>query len=309
LEGIGEAIETAGLSGAKLHISHLKAAGEKNWGLQSEALAMVEQAQANGLEVTFDVYPYTLTGSVLYTLLPDWVSEGGKRQMLGRLKDPGLRPRIIGEMKKSGVDYAKMAVSVSGVGKELKRKKIIELALSQEKSVEECILDVLVASEGRVTVTAEVLSEENVSEAVRHPFSIVSSNGSGYDLGYKKSGDLVHPRNFGSFPRALRQFVREKKVLSWEEAIHKMTGKPAGQFGLEKRGVLQKGNWADVAVLDPKTISDKATAEDPFQYSEGVSWLVINGEIVLQKGSYNGRRVGRVIRRERSFFGEIVRTI
>lgn len=299
LSGVREAIETARLAGAKLHISHFKAVGDKNWELQDEALALMEQAKAGGLDVTFDAYPYTLTGSVLYTFLPDWVSAGGKKQMLGRLKDLTLRTRILKEMKASEIGYSKMVVSVSGIGKELKRKKIVELARIQEKSVEEAILDVLIASDGRVTITTEALNDDNVEKAIAHPFSMVASNGSGYGVEYKESGDLLHPRNFGAFPRVLRQFVREKNILSWEDAIHKMTGKPAQHFNLEKRGVLKKGNWADVVVFDPEMISDKATADNPFQYSEGIEWLLVNGVIVLQKGSYNGRRMGRVILRQK----------
>lgn len=300
--GIAEAIETARLSGAKLHISHFKAVGEKNWGLQHEALALLEQAKVNGLDVSFDVYPYTLTGSVLYTFLPDWVTDGGKRMMISRLKDVELRKRIIKEMKNSGIDYSKMVVSVSGIGKELKRKKIIDLARIQEKTVEATILDVLIASDGRVTITMEALDGENVKMALEHPFSIIASNGSGYAVEYKKTGDLVHPRNFGSFPRVLGQYVRDKGVLSWEEAIHKMTGGPAKQFNLEKRGVLKRGHWADVAIFDPKKIIDKSTVDNPFQYSEGIEWLVVNGEIVLQEGVFNGKRMGRVIRKEKKFF-------
>jgi len=302
LGAIGEAIETSQLAGVKLHIAHLKVVGEKNWGLQGDALAMIEQAKIGGLDISFDVYPYTLTGSVLYTLLPDWVVAGGKRMMLGRLKDPQLRARIISEMQQSEIDYATIIVSVSGIGKELKRKKIVDLAQAQAKSVEESVLDVLVASDGRVMITMEVLSQKNVERALEHPFSIVASNGSGYDLNYKKSGDLVHPRNFGAFPRVFRQYVRDKKILSWEEAVHKMTGKPAQHFSLDKRGTLKKGNWADVAVFDPKIIADKATVDNPFQYAEGVLWVLVNGEIVLQNGNYNGRRAGRVIRKEKSFF-------
>lgn len=298
---VGEAIETSRLAGAKLNISHFKAVGKKNWGLQNEAMVLMEQAKANGLDITFDVYPYTLTGSVLYTLLPEWLTEGGKRMMISRLGDLKLRERAIREMKDSEINYSKIIVSISGIGKTLKRKKIVELARAQQKSVEESILDILVASDGRVMITMEALDWENVEKAMEHPFSIVASNGSGYDVDYKKSGDLVHPRNFGSFPRVFRKFVREKKVLSWEEAICKMTKKPAQCFGLEKRGVLKKGNWADVVVFDPQAIKDKATVDDPFQYSEGIGWVMVNGEIVLQNGNYNGRRVGRVIRKERSF--------
>ncbi len=297
VRAVEEAIKTAQASGVKLQISHLKVMGEKNWNLMDEAINLIETAKVSGVDVSFDVYPYAVTGSVLYILLPDWVAKGGKKMMINRLEDPSIRKRVVDEMQNAGIDYSKINIAISHLDKTLTRKKIIDIAASQGKPAEEVVVDLLVASEGRVITSMAVLSEKNMIKAIQHPFSIISSNGSGYNTGHKKSGELVHPRNFGSFPRVLAEYVRDKKVLSWEEAIHKMSGKPAEKFGIKKRGALKENNFADVLVIAPNEVRDLATGENPYQYSQGIKWAVINGEIVIENGKYNKKKVGEVIRR------------
>ncbi len=303
---VDEALEVAKNSGVKLHISHLKAMGEKNWNLMDEALGLIERAKENGVDVTFDVYPYTNTGSVLYVLLPDWVSEGGRRAMLGRLKDPVLRAKAISEMKSgfsakggpaSGWDYSKVEIAVSPLNKTLARKSIAEIAQSQGKSIEEAVIDTLIASEGMVITSMEVLSEENVEKAIVHPLSIIASNGSGYNLEHAKSGELVHQRSFGTFPRVLSKYVADKKIISWEEAIRKMTSLPAEKFGLEKRGKLQEKYFADITIINKEGIKDLATKENPYQYSRGVSGVIVKGKVILSGGEYLGERGGEVLRK------------
>jgi N-acyl-D-aspartate/D-glutamate deacylase len=300
IASIEEAIEVAQKTGVKMQISHLKVIGEDNWHLMAEAINLVETARGNGIDVNFDVYPYTVTGSVLYIFLPDWVSEGGKKMMLHRLKDPGTRRQILAEMRSNNFDFSKITISISPLNKTLTRKKITDIAISQGKTVEEAILDILIASEGQVVTMTEALSEKNVAKAIQHPFSIISSNGSGYSVDYRKTGELVHPRNFGAFPRVLFKYVREDRVLSWEEAIYKMSGKPALKFGLEKRGILEVGNFADIVVFDQDKIRDLATVQDPYQYCKGIATVLVNGEVVLEEGRLTGKRAGEVIRSSKS---------
>lgn len=293
---IDEALEVAKNSGVKLHISHLKAMGEKNWNLMGEALGLIDRARERGVDVSFDVYPYTNTGSVLYTLLPDWISEGGRRAMLHRLKDPVLRAKAIDEMKKSGFNYSKVEIAISPLNKTLTRKSIAEIAESQGKSIEEAVVDTLIASEGMVITSMEVLSEENVEKAIAHPLSIIASNGAGYNLEHAKSGELVHQRSFGTFPRVLSKYVAGKKLLSWEEAIRKMTSFPAEKFGVEKRGKLQEKYFADIAIINKDKIKDLATKENPYQYSQGVEEVIVNGKIILSEGKYLGEKNGSILR-------------
>ncbi len=302
IRAVEEAIRISQTTGVKLQISHLKAMGKKNWPLMEEALNLIETARTSGIDVHFDVYPYTSTGSVLYILLPDWVTEGGRQMMLSRLKDEGTRKRVTKEMKASENDYSKITISISALDKSLNHKKITDIAEAQGKTVEDAIIDVLIASDGHVVTMMEVLSDKNVDKAVINPFSIVSSNGSGYDIEHRKTGEVVHPRNFGSFPRVLATYVRSRSVVGWEEAIRKMSGLPAEKFNIENRGVIIKGNYADVVVFDPKTIKDLATVENPYQYSQGIDCVLINGQIAMNHGIIENLRAGEVLRRKSSLF-------
>jgi N-acyl-D-amino-acid deacylase len=302
IRAVEEAIRIAQITGVRLQISHLKAMGKKNWPLMEEAINLIETARNSGIDVHFDVYPYTSTGSVLYILLPDWVTEGGRNMMLSRLKDPDVRKRVIKDMKASDYDYSKITISISALDKSLNRKKITEIALSQGKSIEDTIVDVLIASEGRVVTMMEVLSDKNVDKGVINPFSIISSNGSGYNTQHRDTGEVVHPRNFGSFPRVLANYVRGRGVVGWEEAIRKMSGLPAEKFNIENRGIIKKGNCADVVVFDPAAIKDLATIENPYQYATGIEWVLINGNIAMKNGQIMQSRSGEVIRRKSSLF-------
>jgi len=301
VKAVEEALLIAKETGAPIHISHLKAVGEKNWHLMDEVFNLIETAALHDIAVTFDVYPYTSTGSVLYTLLPEWVTQNGRRMMIERLKDRQTYLTVLRDMNSNDTDYSKILISVSTFSKMLSRRKISEIAKIQGKSPQEVVLDFLLASDGRAIVSMEVLSPKNVLKAIQHPFSIISSNGAGYDLAHKETGDLVHPRNFGTFPKVFAQYVRREKALSWEEAVHKMTGKPAVKFGIEKRGVLAKDYFADVVIFDPETIEDKATMEDPYQYPVGISHVIINGKVALADGVVF-ERSGVVLRQKRSLF-------
>lgn len=301
IKAVEEAITVARKTKVPLHISHLKAVGQSNWPLMDEVFNLIEAATLGNIDISFDVYPYTTTGSVLYTFLPTWITENGRKLMLARLRDEKVRETVIEEMRKNEVDYSAMTFAVTNLGNMLSRRKVSDIALLQNKSPEQVVIDVLIASEGRAIVSIDSLSEKNVMKAIQHPFSIISSNGSGYSKEHAATGDLVHPRNFGTFPRIFSEYVRRYQALSWEEAIHKMTGKPAKKFGLKGRGILAEGNVADIVVFHPGKISDQATLEDPYQYAVGVEWLLVNGVPVIENGSYNGKRPGQVYRRPHSW--------
>lgn len=301
VKAVEEALLVAREASAPIHISHLKAVGEKNWHLMDEVFNLIETAALNGIAVTFDVYPYTSTGSVLYTFLPEWVTENGRKMMIEHLKDRQTYLAVLRDMHKTDRDYSQILISASTVSKMLTRRRISEIALLQGKSPQEVILDLLLASDGRAIVSVEALSEKNVRKAIQHPFSIISSNGVGYSTRHAETGELVHPRNFGTFPKVFAEYVRKEKALSWEEAVHKMTGKPALKFHLEKRGILEKGYFADIVVFDPETIEDKATLEDPYQYPIGISHVIVNGSIAFEAGVM-GARKGMVLRSKRGLF-------
>jgi len=299
ISSIQETVTIAKKSKASVEISHLKAMGKKNWPNFSRAIEFIDKAKQEGININFDVYPYTKTGSVLYILLPDWIAEGGKQIMIKRLKDPAIKTKVVREMQEAKYyEYEKVIIAISPIDKTFIGKKITEIAETQGVSVEEAIVNMLIASEGRVITFFDTLNEDNVKLALKHPLSFISSDGSGYDIDYyRRKKELVHPRCFGTFPRVLGKYVREEKLMSWEEAIYKMTGGPAQKIGLKNRGVIKKGNFADIVVFNPETIIDKATFENPFQYPEGIDYVIINGKIAINNGKYTGEMAGRVLRK------------
>lgn len=301
-ESLEEALHIAQSTGCRLHISHLKSVGEEHWPLMEKALYLIDAANSSGMDVTFDVYPYTSTGTVLYTLLPEWVTEGGRRMMLSRLKDEGVRHEIIIELREKERDYSKIIILTSSLNQILVRQSIAAIAKNQNVSPEEALINVLVASGGRAVASMEVLSEENIEKSIQNPFSIISTNGSGYSKEYEDTNERVHPRSFGAFSLVLSKYVREKKLLSWEEAIHKMSGKPAEKFGIDNRGVLREGNYADIVVFHPSRIESGATYENPYQYARGMNYVLVNGVISVEDGEYTGNRSGIVLKKSSSWF-------
>ncbi len=211
---IDEALRVAAATGVTLHISHLKAVGEPHWPKMQEALDLIESKALDGIKVTFDVYPYTQTGSVLYTLFPEWITKDGRQMMMAKLRDPQTKQAVLRDLRAKNLNYDQILISASSLSKMLTRRKISEIAALQGTSPEQTLLDFLMASNGQAIVSLEVLSAKNVQNAIQHPFSIISSNGAGYNLEHKETGELVHPRSFGTFPRVLRQYVREEKLIS-----------------------------------------------------------------------------------------------
>ncbi|OGI25429.1 MAG: hypothetical protein A3J76_04050 [Candidatus Moranbacteria bacterium RBG_13_45_13] len=296
ISALDEALDLAKQTGVSMQISHFKVMGEKNWNLADQALQKIEGAQKAGADVNFDVYPYTQTGSVLYVYLPSWAAEGGKGMLLRRLKEKHLRKKIIEGMREGKEYHYENAIIASSLhAKNPAERNISRIAEIRGVSVEEVIADLLLASDGRVLTLLECLSEDNVKKNISHSLSIVASDGAGYDSAYASSGELVHPRCFGTFPRVLGKYVREEKLLALEDAIKKMTSMPAKKAGMKDRGVLQKGYKADIVVFDQEKIRDLATIENPFQYSEGVSDVIVNGKLVLEGGKMTGEMAGEFI--------------
>lgn len=297
LEALKETITLAEKNQAKVHISHLKVMEKKNWSLMDDALALISESLSRGTDITFDIYPYAHTETVLYTLLPEWISEGGKKIMLERLKDQEMRGKIIADLKENGFDWAGLEIAKSFLNRVLTKRKVADIASSQNKSVEETIVEILIASEGTVIVSTDSLSHKNVEKAILHPASIIASNGAGYNLEHARSGERVHPRSFGTFPKVLSEYVMEKKALRWEEAINKMTGKPARKFGIKKRGEIKEGFLADLVVINMDEIKDLATEENPYQYNRGIKLVLVNGKVALREGKTSPELNGKILSR------------
>jgi len=282
-------------SGAAGHISHFKVLGKKSWPSQRQVFEMIERAREDGLALTIDVFPYTRTGSSLYLLLPAWALEGGKTAILKRIGDKKERGQIVEALKALTLHYERVIVASTRLNAGIAGKSLKEIADGAGMGPEEMFLEILAANELEVEIFNETISEENLNEAVLKDYAAISSDGAG--LGLKEGPNLPHPRSFGAFPRALKSFVREKSLLSWEKAVYKMTGLPAQILGLEKRGVIEKGYFADLVLFNPGTISDFADYKTPRLLSKGVEWLFINGTPVITGGTLDGKFAGRVLRK------------
>jgi N-acyl-D-amino-acid deacylase len=296
IESVREAVTICKEAGISTEISQFKVKGKNNWSLFSGAIAEIDRAAEAKLNINFDLYPYTTTGTVLYTYLPDWVTKGGRAKMLERLKNPNIRPQVVAEMKADANKYDRLVVAMSSnlayVG-----KKISEIGKSEKLGAEEAVINTLIASDGQAICFDPALDIENVRLGLANPLSMVATDGSGYDDDYAQTGNLVHPRCFGTFPRFLGRYVREEQLLTLAEAIYKITGMPARKLGLSDRGFVKTGLQADLVVFDPKRIKDTADFINPYRHPEGIGEVMVNGTLVVNRENLTGERPGQVLRR------------
>jgi len=301
LPAISRLIQMARKSGAGLHLSHFKVLGKGSWPLFSPAINIMRNARREGVGLTLDFFPYSRTGSDLFMLLPNWLRKMGKEEVLEILNSAGSEKRneVIKHLKDITLHYDKIIVASSSSEAANAGKSLMELSALTETEPEELILNLLSVNGLRVSIFSEVISVGHIKELAKEDYSIMASDGVGYDDKiFRPKNDLPHPRSFGAFPRAMRMLVKEDSVLDWERMINKMTGLPAEIFKIKDRGVLSAGKKADVVVFDPEAVSDSATYEDPFQYPKGIEQVLVNGSLVLDNGKLAGKFSGRVLRRE-----------
>jgi N-acyl-D-aspartate/D-glutamate deacylase len=287
-------------SGCRGHIAHFKALGRTAWENFENALNMIELAQKEEIFLTCDFFPYTSTGSNLASFLPAWILSENKEKILALLKENGTRQNLIDYLKNLTLHYEKIIVAstardTSSVGKSIK-----QISQNLGLSEEEATINLLEINDLRVSIFNDVILEKNIEILSKKSYSMVASDGVGYKISKipEKQKDLPHPRSFGSFPRAFAELVKKKKILTWEEAIHKMSGLPAATLGIKDRGILQKDNYADIVIFNPGAIKDKATYENPFQYPEGIEFVFINGALAFAENKLTENRSGRVLRRK-----------
>ncbi|WP_135553824.1 N-acyl-D-amino-acid deacylase family protein [Paenibacillus cymbidii] len=301
IPSVKEVIWIAERAGVSLHISHLKAAGKANWGKVIEALELIEDARARGLDVTTDVYPYHAGSTTLTTVLPPWVLEGGIEATLQAFRDPALRKRIKEELGREQEAWDNLVCStgwqsvfVSAVmteaNKPLEGKHIAEISETRGVHPVDCMMDLLLEENGRVSIVYFHMSDDDVTEVVAYEKSLIASDSLTCETG------KPHPRLYGSFPRLFARYVRDKRVLSLEQAVRKVTSFPVQRFKLGKRGLIVPGYAADLVVFDPDKIQDLATFEEPRQYPLGIPHVVVNGKLTLQDEQHTGTRSGGLIR-------------
>lgn len=294
-ESVVEAIEVSKKTKTNLEISHFKSTGQNNWPIFKRALEEIHKAAAEGLNINFDVYPYISTATVFYTLLPDWVAIGGRVKLVENLKNPELKKRAIEEMGGKEDEFKDIIIASGDIDKTFIGKTLEFIAKNQGTGILETIINLLIAAEGKLIVFWPSLSEENLIEALKSNLSIIASDGAAFNLEDSKNGYLSHPRSFGCFTRVLSRYVREKNILSFEEAVKKMTALPALKIGLKYRGVIKDGYFADITVFNPETVKDMATFDNPFQYSRGIYSVIINGRLALLEGKVQNHGLGELL--------------
>lgn len=293
LPAIAEAIRIGEESGCPVHISHFKVAGKKNWGKSSQSVRMLEDAMERGLETTCDQYPYTAGSTSLAAFLPLAIQAGGPEVFCEKLKDTDIRKKVVKELEEQQdhCGWENIVISYSTNHPNYHGKSIMEISAMKGKSPYEVMFDLIVADEAQTVIIIFMAGEEDIKRIMSGSLTMVGSDGIP-DFGDGK----IHPRFYGTFPRVLGKYVREEKVLTLPEAIKKMTSLPAQTFGLQTKGVLRSGLDADIVIFDPRKIIDKATYDDPIQPPEGIHYVIVNGEVVLQNGELTGAAAGRVLK-------------
>jgi len=295
-ESVLEVIDISKKTKVGVEISHFKAALKNNFNLFDKSLEAIEKAAEEGIDINFDIYPYTSTATVFYTLLPHWIAVGGRAKLVENLKNFELRKRAIEEMSGREEDFGNIIVASGNIDKTFIGKSIKTISQNQGNGILETIINLLIVSEGKLIVFWPCLSEENFIKALKSPISIIASDGAAYNLDDARSGYLAHPRSFGCFPRVLSYYVREKNIIDLEDAVKKMTALPALKLGLSGRGVIRNGFFADIAIFNFDTIKDLASFENPFQYAQGINFVIINGQIALSPGKIINQGLGQILK-------------
>lgn len=298
LPAVSEIIGFARESGARCQISHLKAIGRRAWEHTQDILNLINQARKDGFEITVDVFPYTSTGSSLFTLLPDWILEGDEKIILEQIRNPKKRETMLLSLKELTFHYERIIIASATRGAlGVVGKTLLEIAENAGKTPEEAMLDLLDINELRVSIFNEVIKEENIEKFIVQEYAMIASDGVGYAPADASEKDLPHPRSFGSFPKVFADFVKEKNLFGWEEAVYKMSGFPASVLGLKDRGILEKGAIADLTIFDPENIKDEATYKNPFKFAKGMEWVIVNGHPIIEKGSFTGALNGKILKK------------
>jgi N-acyl-D-amino-acid deacylase len=305
-ESVAEAIEIGRRAGVPVDIIHLKLADKKLWGQMPELVSTIQQARANGQDVTANVYPYRAGQNDLASIIPPWAHEGGAQAMIQRLRDPSLRKRLRDEIEHGipGTDWydhytatgsweGMLLVSLSNPAyKKFEGRRMNEVIEAVGGDPLDVLFKLLEENRGTVPTIYFHHDEKDMRYALAQPFISIGSDGTAVKV---DSPGHPHPRYFGTFPRVLGRYVRDEKVITLEDAVRKMTSANAAKIHIYHRGLLRPGMRADVTVFDPKTIIDNATYEKPQQYATGVEYVLVNGKMVLDRGRHTGARPGSII--------------
>lgn len=304
-KAIDEAIRIGEEGGVAVQVSHVKAAGRENWGKMDRVLRTLDAARARGLDLTGDVYPYPAGSTKMDNLLPGWMHDGGIAKLLERLADPAARQRAIqdclvdGERWRTGsgaTGWDEVMIATCS-RPELAGLRLAELARRTGKEPAHAMMDLVLEERAGVSMISFSQSEENVGTVLAYPHAMIGSDSLSLHAGPGPHEGKPHPRSYGTFPRVLGVYCREKRLFPWETAVHKMTGMPAAKFGLRDRGLVRAGLAADLAVFDPAAVKDEASFTDPHRHPTGIPYVVVNGQVVVDGPRFASLPAGRVLTR------------
>jgi len=312
-DAVKEAITVGERAGVPVDIIHIKIADQKNWGRMDEIIALLSAARRRGVNVQANIYPYTRGHNNLASIIPPWAHEGGQAKMLQRLKDPKERERMKKDIRGGipgwynhytavGGDWSRMLVSGKGSYEGLTMDRVLQIRSKGKEPAPDpldVLFDVLIDQGGSVPTIYEHHTEKDMNRALVQPWCSIGSDGSALAIdGVLRRGN-PHPRSFGTFPRILGVYVRERGLLRLEDAVRKMTSLNAAKLGLRDRGMIRPGAYADLTLFDPQRVLDRATYTSPFHYSEGIVHVIVNGQSVIENGEHTGARPGRALRHDR----------
>lgn len=300
LDSVRETIRIGEDGHMPTQITHHKIIGKANWGKSVETLKLVDEARARGVDVTIDQYPYTASATGSSSLIPQWAQEGGQKSLVERLDAPATRAKIKAEVierirfDRGGGDPANVVMSDCGFDHSLAGKNLAEITKMRGRPVNfdtaaETLLEI--QHSGGCRAIFHAISEEDVERIMKYPYTMIASDGEVPQFGVA----APHPRSYGTNARVLARYVREKHVLTLEDAIHKMSGLPAERLKLYDRGLIRPGMKADLVVFDPAKVEDKATYEKPHQYAVGYQWVLVNGRVVVEQDKLTSERPGRIL--------------
>tara|TARA_Y100001947_G_scaffold86152_1_gene73187 strand:- start:180 stop:1763 length:1584 start_codon:yes stop_codon:yes gene_type:complete len=300
IDSVNETIRIGEESGIPVQMTHHKVIGVENWGSSVESLRLVDQARERGIDITIDQYPYTASQTGINALIPQWAQEGGRVRMLERIESPETRAAIKNEVvlkilyDRGGGDPRNIFISRNTWDPSMTGKNLAELTVEAgmnptPENASEVVFEILKG--GGATAVYHAINTDDVDRIMQHPVTAIGSDG---PVGIFGEG-TPHPRQYGTFARVLGHYVRERAVLTLEDAVRKMSSQTARRLGIHNRGLLTEGYYADIAIFDADEIIDKATFEEPHQYAIGIKFVLVNGQVVVEQGRHTGRRPGKII--------------
>lgn len=303
VDAIREAVQIGRSAAIPVEVVHIKAAGRPNWGLMKESVKVINEARAQGIDITANIYPWVAMHHGMNNAIPNWAQDGGREKMLEHFKNPADRARIRKEMEEGGDPswwniYKSVenlqGIVITSVPNDPSRyvgKNMAEIAkMLGSTDPRDAIIDFLALQGGRVSAMWFAMTEDDIAEGMKQPWCAFDSDGSPGGREGK-----AHPRYWGTFPRIFKKYVREDHVITLEDAVRKLTSLPAQKLGHRDRGLLRPGFYADIVLFDPNTIAERATYENSEQYPVGIDYVIVNGAVVVDQGKHTGAKPGKVL--------------